>query len=72
MTNGWSYEALDFLLDREPRSSMVTTFDLRVASTDFPEFDAEMRRRLARTPAAAVSRWSCLRGMVRCTPTPSG
>ncbi len=41
------YEAFDFLLDREPRSSILTTFDLPVASTYFPEFDAEMRRRLA-------------------------
>jgi hypothetical protein len=40
------YEAFDFLLDREPRSSILSEFDLPVIATYFPDFDAEMARRL--------------------------
>jgi hypothetical protein len=40
------YEAFDFLLDREPRSSILAEFDLPVIASYFPDFDAEMTRRL--------------------------
>ena len=41
------YETFDFLLDREPRSSILATFDLTVVSRYFPEYEAEMEHRLA-------------------------
>ena len=40
-------ETFDFLLDREPRSSILATFDLTVVSRYFPEFEAEISARLA-------------------------
>jgi len=36
--------AFDFLLAREPASSILRSFDLAVISRYFPEFDREIRR----------------------------
>ncbi len=41
------YETFAFLLEREPRSSILGSFDLTVVSRYFPDFDAEMAHRLA-------------------------
>ena len=41
------HETFAFLLDREPRSSILTRFDLPVVQRYFPEYPAEMRRRLS-------------------------
>jgi hypothetical protein len=41
------YETFDFLLDREPRSSILDWFDLTAVESYFPGFEAEMARRLA-------------------------
>lgn len=41
------YETFDFLLDREPRSSILASFDLTVVEGYFPGFEAEMAHRLA-------------------------
>jgi hypothetical protein len=35
-----------FLLEREPRESILREFDLPVIGRYFPEYDAEIRRRL--------------------------
>jgi hypothetical protein len=40
-------ETFDFLLEREPRESILRTFDLSVISQYFPEFEHEIRSRLA-------------------------
>lgn len=40
-------ETFDFLLEREPKESIVRSFDLSVVSTYFPEFEHEIRSRLA-------------------------
>ena len=40
-------ETFAFLLEREPRSSILTTFDLTVVSRYFPDYDAEIAHRLA-------------------------
>ncbi len=39
-------ETFAFLLEREPRSSILTTFDLAVVRRYFPEYESELRRRL--------------------------
>ncbi len=39
-------ESFAFLLEREPRESILREFDLRVISRYFPEYDGEIRRRL--------------------------
>ncbi|HEY4113834.1 MAG TPA: hypothetical protein VGM17_07205 [Rhizomicrobium sp.] len=39
--------AFRFLLDREPRESILPTFDISVISRYFPEFDRELPRYLA-------------------------
>jgi hypothetical protein len=39
-------ETFVFLLEREPRSSILTVFDLTVVARYFPEFEAEIARRL--------------------------
>lgn len=39
-------ETFAFLLEREPRSSILARFDLPVVERYFPEYPAEMRRRL--------------------------
>jgi hypothetical protein len=41
------YETFAFLLEREPRSSILATFDLTVVGRYFPDFEAEMAHRLA-------------------------
>jgi hypothetical protein len=41
------YEAFDFLLDREPRSSILGWFDLTEIEGYFAGFEAEMAHRLA-------------------------
>ena len=41
-------ETFAFLLEREPRSSILARFDLPVVKRYFPEYPAEMRRRLSR------------------------
>jgi len=41
------YETFDFLLDREPRSSILAWFDLTAVEGYFPGFEAEMAQRLA-------------------------
>ena len=41
------YETFAFLLEREPRSSILRSFDLTVVARYFPEFEAEMSHRLA-------------------------
>jgi hypothetical protein len=40
-------EAFAFLLAREPKEAILRDFDLTVIGQYFPEFEAEMRRRLA-------------------------
>jgi hypothetical protein len=40
-------ETFDFLLEREPASAILRTFDLSVVASYFPEFEAEMTQRLA-------------------------
>ena len=40
-------EAFRFLLEREPKEAILRRFDLPVIGRYFPEFEAEMRRRLA-------------------------
>jgi hypothetical protein len=40
-------ESFRFLLERELNTSILTSFDLPVISRYFPEYDAEIRRRLA-------------------------
>jgi hypothetical protein len=37
--------SFEFLLAREPKESILTTFDLTVISRYFPEYKAEVRRR---------------------------
>jgi hypothetical protein len=39
-------ETFTFLLEREPKESILRTFDLSVVGRYFPEFDREIRRRL--------------------------
>jgi hypothetical protein len=41
------HETFAFLLEREPRSSILGSFDLTVVSQYFPDYDAEMAHRLA-------------------------
>jgi hypothetical protein len=40
-------ETFAFLLEREPRSSILARFDLPVVARYFPEYPAEIRRRLS-------------------------
>lgn len=40
------YETFAFLLEREPRSSVLQVFDLTVVGGYFPEFESEMAQRL--------------------------
>ena len=40
-------ETFDFLLEREPKESILRSFDLSVVSRYFPEFEHEIRSRLA-------------------------
>ena len=42
--------ALAFLLDREPKESILGRFDLSVIPSYFPEFERELPRYLAKAP----------------------
>jgi hypothetical protein len=39
-------ESVGFLLEREPKEAILRRFDLTVIGRYFPEFEAELRRRL--------------------------
>src|SRR6266699_4076609 len=39
--------SFEFLLEREPKESILTRFDLSMISRYFPEFEREIRRRLS-------------------------
>ena len=39
--------SFEFLLEREPKESILRQFDLRVIGRYFPEYEREMKRRLA-------------------------
>ena len=41
------YETFAFLLEREPRASILGSFDLTIVGRYFPDFEAEMAHRLA-------------------------
>lgn len=41
------FETFEFLLEREPAAAILRAFDLGVVNGFFPDFDDEMRRRLA-------------------------
>jgi hypothetical protein len=41
------YETIAFLLERESKESILRSFDITVVSRYFPEFEAEIRSRLA-------------------------
>lgn len=41
------YETIAFLLEREPKESILRTFDLTVVGRYFPDFESEIRSRLA-------------------------
>ena len=40
-------ETFAFLLEREPKESILRSFDITVVSRYFPEFESEIRSRLA-------------------------
>jgi hypothetical protein len=40
-------ETMDFLLEREPRTSILRAFDVTVVGRYFPEYEHEIRSRLA-------------------------
>lgn len=39
--------SFDFLLEREPKESILREFDLTVISRYFPDYEAEIRRRIS-------------------------
>jgi hypothetical protein len=41
------YETIAFLLERESKESILRSFDITAVSRYFPEFEAEIRSRLA-------------------------
>jgi hypothetical protein len=41
------FETMDFLLEREPKGSILRSFDISVVAVYFPEYDQEIRSRLA-------------------------
>ena len=41
-------ESFGFLLEREPNTSILSSFDIPVINRYFPEFEKEIRQRLAR------------------------
>lgn len=41
--------SLEFLLEREPRESILSRFDLSVISRYFPEYEREIKQRLHRS-----------------------
>ncbi len=42
--------SFEFLLEREPKESILTRFDLPVIARYFPEYEREIRRRLHAQP----------------------
>jgi hypothetical protein len=40
-------QSFEFLLEREPKESILTRFDLSVISRYFPEYESEIKRRLS-------------------------
>jgi hypothetical protein len=40
-------ESFDFLLEREPKESILSAFDIRVIGRYFPDYEHEIRSRLA-------------------------
>jgi len=42
-------ESFRFLLEREPNTSILSSFDLAVITRYFPEYETEMRRRMRAT-----------------------
>ena len=40
-------KSFEFLLEREPKESILSRFDLSVISRYFPEFEREIKRRLS-------------------------
>lgn len=45
---GPSRESFRFLLEREPNTSILSSFDLPVIGRYFPEYEREIRERLAK------------------------
>ncbi len=43
-------ETFAFLLEREPKESILRAFDVSVVPRYFPEYDREIRRRLGHSP----------------------
>jgi len=41
------YETFDFLLEREPKESILSSFDLSVVNRYFPGYEHEIQNRLA-------------------------
>jgi hypothetical protein len=41
--------SFEFLLDREPKESILSRFDLSVVSRYFPEFEGEIKRKLSKS-----------------------
>jgi hypothetical protein len=41
--------SFEFLLEHEPKEAILARFDLQVIARYFPRYEAEMRRRLARS-----------------------
>ena len=41
------YETFDFLLEREPKESILRSFDITVVNQYFPDYEHEIRSRLA-------------------------
>lgn len=41
------YETFDFLLEREPKESILPSFDLSVVNRYFPDYEHEIQSRLA-------------------------
>jgi len=39
--------SFEFLLEREPKESILTRFDLSLISRYFPEYEREIKRRLS-------------------------
>jgi hypothetical protein len=46
---GWLDAAFRFLLDREPKESILGRFDVTVISRYFPEFERELPRYLSQS-----------------------
>jgi len=42
-------KSFEFLLEREPKESILSRFDLSVISRYFPEYEREIKRRISQT-----------------------